>query len=115
MFVKGTHIPISELRILLDGCLKKDRSSQKKIYDIYSSRMMVLCLRYSKNREEAEEILQDGFLQMYKCISQFKNKGSFEGWLRRIMINCALQKYRSNIHRFNPIPLTDEQFRLTIK
>src|ERR1700688_732201 len=112
MFVKGTHIPISELRILLDGCLKKDRSSQKKIYDIYSSRMMVLCLRYSKNREEAEEVMQDGFLQMYKFISQFKNKGSFEGWLRRIMINCALQRYRGKSDQDYQVSLTEDHYLL---
>jgi RNA polymerase sigma factor (sigma-70 family) len=115
MFNNGQDIPVKELQKLIHGCLAKDRTCQRRIYDIYGASMMSHCLRYSRNREEAEEILQDGFLQVYKCISQFKNKGSFEGWLRRIMINCALQKYRSNTHRFNPIPLSDEQFRLPIK
>ena len=69
---------------------------------------MTLCLRYSKNREEAEEVLQDGFLQMYKCIGQFQNKGTFEGWLRKIMINCALQRYRGGANHPNINFLKDE-------
>jgi RNA polymerase sigma factor (sigma-70 family) len=112
MFVKGTDIPIRELHMLIDGCLKKDRSSQRKIYEIYGSSMMTICLRYSKNREEAEEVMHDGFLQMYKCIGQFKNKGSFDGWLRRIMINCALQRYRGKTIRDYQVSLTDDHYLL---
>jgi|SRR5450432_934943 len=101
MLNKGQHISISELQKLLQGCLAKDRSCQRKIYEVYGPSMMALCLRYSKNREEAEEILQDGFVQVFKNIFQLKNTGSFEGWMRRIMINCALQRYRSEENRFN--------------
>jgi RNA polymerase sigma factor (sigma-70 family) len=113
MLTKGQNIPIRELQKLINGCLARDRSCQKKIYEVYGPSMMTLCLRYSKNRQEAEEVLQDGFLQMYKYISQFKNEGSFEGWLRRIMINCAFQRYRSGMNRFNLLPLTEEQFVLS--
>jgi RNA polymerase sigma-70 factor (ECF subfamily) len=56
---------------------------------------MIVCLRYAKNLEEAEEILQDGFIRVFKFIGQFKNEGSFEGWIRKIMVNCALQKLRN--------------------
>jgi RNA polymerase sigma factor (sigma-70 family) len=108
MFVKGIDIPTKELQTLIDGCLKKDRFSQRKIYEVYSSGMMTLCLRYSKNREEAEEVMHDGFLQMYKYIGQFKNKGSFEGWLRRIMINCALQRYRRKSILDYQVSLTED-------
>lgn len=59
---------------------------------------MIVCLRYSKNLEEAEEILQDGFIRVFKCIEQFKFSGSFEGWVRKIMVNCALQKLRSQVN-----------------
>jgi RNA polymerase sigma factor (sigma-70 family) len=113
MILNDQNIPIRELQNLIHGCLTRERSCQKRIYEIYGPAMMSLCLRYSKNREEAEEVLQDGFLQMYKCISQFKNKGSFEGWLRKIMINCALQRYRGKIHRINLIPLTEDEFFLS--
>jgi RNA polymerase sigma factor (sigma-70 family) len=113
MLTKGENIPIRELQKLIQGCLTKDRSCQRKIYEVYGPSMMSLCLRYSKNRQEAEEALQDGFLQMYKYISQFKNEGSFEGWLRRIMINCVFQRYRGNMNRFNLIPLSEEQFYIS--
>ena len=58
-------------------------------------KMFAVCLRYSKNREEAEEILQEGFMKVFEFIHQYKFAGSFEGWVRKIMVNCALQKYRS--------------------
>jgi RNA polymerase sigma factor (sigma-70 family) len=109
MFAKGYQIPIREIQKLIAGCLIGDRACQRKIYDVYSPAMMALSLRYSKNREEAEEILQDGFLLMFKNIGQFKNAGSFEGWLRRIMINCALQRYRNNIHRFTITSISEDQ------
>ncbi|HXB30752.1 MAG TPA: RNA polymerase sigma factor [Puia sp.] len=112
MIVNGTDISIRELHILIAGCLKKDRSSQRKIYEVYGSRMMTLCLRYSKNREEAEEVMHDGFLQMYRCIGQFKNIGSFEGWLRRIMINCALQRYRGKSIQDHEVSLTEDHYLL---
>ncbi|MBD0287684.1 MAG: sigma-70 family RNA polymerase sigma factor [Flavisolibacter sp.] len=57
--------------------------------------MFMVCLRYAKNREEAEEILQEGFMKVFEFIHQFKFAGSFEGWMRKIMVNCALQKYRN--------------------
>ena|SRR5450755_2190933 len=115
MFIKRQNIPVRDLTRLIKGCLTRDLFSQKKIYEVYGSTMMALCLRYSKNREEAEEVLQDGFLQMYKCIGQFKKRGSFEGWLRRIMINCALQRYRANSSRYNLISLTEEHNLLHTK
>ncbi len=108
MLNKGQHISISELQKLIQGCLAKNRDCQRKIYEVYGASMMALCLRYAKNREEAEEILQDGFVQVFNHIGQFKNTGSFEGWIRRIMINCALQKYRSESGRFSQVPLLDD-------
>ena len=57
--------------------------------------MLGVCLRYAKNREEAEEVLQEGFLRVFAYISTFKGTGSFEGWIRKIMLNCALSRYRN--------------------
>lgn len=113
MLVKRDDIIIKDLKDLIQGCLAKDRASQKKIYELYGSSMMGLCLRYSQNREEAEEVLQDGFLQMFKNIGQFEFRGSFEGWLRRIMINCALQRYRRKLNDFKLVPLTDQDIFLS--
>jgi RNA polymerase sigma-70 factor (ECF subfamily) len=57
--------------------------------------MFVVCLRYSKNKEEAEEIVQEGFMKVFSFLHQFRSEGSFEGWIKKIMVNCALQRYRS--------------------
>ena len=86
---------VEQNTMLIEGCIKGDRQSQSKLYALLMQKMFVVCLRYSKNREEAEEILQEGFIKVFEFIHQYKFSGSFEGWVRKIMVNCALQKYRS--------------------
>lgn len=81
---------------LIQGCIDGDRYSQSQLYELFAPQMFVICLRYSMNRQEAEEILQEGFLKVYKHIHQFRFAGSFTGWIKRIMVNCALQRYRIN-------------------
>lgn len=80
---------------LIQGCIDGNRQSQNLLYKVLVPKMFVVCLRYSKSREEAEEILQEGFIRVFGFIHQYKFSGSFEGWVRKIMVNCALQKYRS--------------------
>ena len=80
---------------LIDACIKGDRQSQSRLYNTYVQKMFVVCLRYSKSREEAEEILHEGFMKVFEFIHQYKFLGPFEAWMRKIMVNCALQKYRS--------------------
>lgn len=80
---------------LIPGCSKQERFAQGQLYALLAPKMFVVCLRYSRTREEAEECLQEGFLRVFTCIDQFKNSGAFEGWIRKIMVNCALQKYRN--------------------
>lgn len=89
---------MEETRNLIEGCLREDRHSQSSLYNLLSKKMFIVCLRYSKNREEAEEILQEGFMKVFQFIHQYKNTGSFEGWVSKIMMNCALQRYRSKGH-----------------
>jgi RNA polymerase sigma-70 factor (ECF subfamily) len=115
MLTKDRNISADELQQLIKGCLTGDRSCQRRIYALYGPKMMVLSLRYSKNREEAEEVLQDGFLQLYKCIKQYKKTGSFEGWLRKIMINCALQRYRGKINLHRVISLAEHHKFLIVE
>jgi len=110
MIAKEQNISVRELQDLIKGCLIKNRSCQQRIYDIYGPAMMALCLRYSKNREEAEEVLQDGFLQVFRCLSQFQNNGSLEGWIRKIMIHCALQRFRGKANQYNQVSLMEEHF-----
>lgn len=87
---------MDESHDLIEGCRREDRQSQTQLYNVFNKKMFIVCLRYSKNREEAEEILQEGFIKVFEFIHQYKNIGSFEGWMRKIMVNCALQRYRSS-------------------
>ena len=85
-------------QVMIRGCIAGDMASQKKLYDLYVRKMMGICLWYAKNREEAEEILQDGFMRVFTYVSKFKGEGSLEGWIRKIMVNVALARYRSKTH-----------------
>lgn len=97
--VNNTAIILSDKETrLIAGCVACNRTFQSELYTIYAPKMMIVCMRYSKNLEEAEEILQDGFMRVFKFIKQFKQEGSLEGWIRKIMVNCALQKLRSQVN-----------------
>ena len=82
------------LQELIRDCKKKNASAQSQLYKLYASRLFSICLKYSKNYVEAEDNLQDAFVTIFNKIEQYKNKGSFEGWIKRIAINTALQRYR---------------------
>ena len=79
---------------LIDNCKKNDTKAQSQLYKLFSSKLFSLCLKYSRNYAEAEDNLQDSFVTIFNKVSQYKNKGSFEGWMKRITINTALQRYR---------------------
>ncbi|MBN4051262.1 sigma-70 family RNA polymerase sigma factor [bacterium AH-315-M05] len=87
---------------LVKGCIKGDVLSQKDLYERYSKKMMGVCLRYADNRQEAEDFLQDGFIKIFNSINNFKGTGSLEGWIRKIMVNTALENYRTA----NPLRLS---------
>ena len=89
---------LEPLEQLIDGCIKGNRQSQTELYNTLMQKMFAVCLRYCANREEAEEVLQEGFMKVFDHIHQFKFDGSFEGWVRKIMVNCSLQKYRTKRH-----------------
>lgn len=80
---------------LIYNCQKNDTKAQSELYELFSSKLFSICLKYSRNYAEAEDNLQDSFITIFKKIKQYKNKGSFEGWLKRITINTALQRYRN--------------------
>lgn len=81
---------------LIKGCIAWDRAAQNRLYCMFCSKMLAVCFRYSKNKEEAEDTLQEGFLKVFENIKSFKREGSLEGWIRRIMVNTAIQKFRKN-------------------
>ncbi len=80
---------------LIENCKIDDTKAQGELYKLFSSKLFSVCLKYSRNHAEAEDNLQDAFLTIFKKIEQYKNKGSFEGWLKRITINTVLQRYRN--------------------
>ncbi len=87
-----------ELDEIIKSCQEGKRSAQKALYEIFAPKMFGICLRYAHNREEAEDFLQDGFIRAFQKIGQFKFKGSFEGWLRKLMVNLILESLRKNRH-----------------
>jgi RNA polymerase sigma-70 factor (ECF subfamily) len=89
-------ILLEEYGHLIRACINGDRTSQCDLYEHFAPKMFAVCLRYAKNREEAEDIMQEGFLQVFKSLSTFKNIGSFEGWIRKIMMYSAIHHYRSH-------------------
>lgn len=81
---------------LINECKKGNRLAQKELYDKYSRKMMGVCLRYINEKETARDILQDGFVKVFTSLDSFSGIGSFEGWLRRIFVNCALEFLRKS-------------------
>ncbi len=82
------------LEQLIRNCKKNDTKAQSQLYKLFSGKLFSICLKYSRSHAEAEDNLQDSFITIFKKIEQYSNKGSFEGWLKRITINTALQRYR---------------------
>ena len=100
---------------LIENCKINDAKAQSELYKLFSSKLFSVCLKYSRNYAEAEDNLQDAFVTIFKKIGQYKSKGSFEGWLKRITINTALQCYRTqgvfdivNDHLIEDVAITIE-------
>ncbi len=81
---------------IIEGCVAGKRSAQSALYRKSAAVMLAICLRYAQNHDEAEDILQEAFLKIFQNISSYRKEGSFEGWMKRIMINHALNYYRKN-------------------
>lgn len=106
---------MQNLEKIIEGCQKGQRSFQKLLYDRYSPILMGICMRYAHTNDEAEDILQESFVKVLKQINKFENKGSFEGWMKRIVVNTAITNYRKNLKRYNQGELNDynSQFHST--
>lgn len=90
-FERNQNISESDL---INGCLEGNRRMQAEMYRRFSPRMYAVCLRYASNAEEAEDILQEGFIKVFKKLDSFRSEGSFEGWVRRIFVNTAIEHFR---------------------
>jgi RNA polymerase sigma factor (sigma-70 family) len=79
---------------LISGCIDGNRRMQEELYRRFSPRMYAVCLRYASSSEEAEDILQEGFIKIFKKLGSFRSEGSFEGWIRRVFVNTAIEHFR---------------------
>jgi len=86
---------------LIKGCIEGDPEMQKLLYDRFSSKMYGVCLRYAENTEDANDVMQEGFIKVYKSLSKFRAEGSFEGWIRRIFVNTSIEHYRKKVKLYN--------------
>jgi RNA polymerase sigma factor (sigma-70 family) len=93
---------------LIAGCMSGDRKMQQELYQRFASKMFGVCLRYAGNTEEAEDILQEGFIKVFKKIGSFRGEGSFEGWVRRIFVNTAIEQFRRKTY-LQPITEREEE------
>jgi RNA polymerase sigma-70 factor, ECF subfamily len=83
-----------EIKEIITGCIKGDKKYQEILYKTFYGKMMAICLRYTTDKDEAKDILQEGFLKAFLNLSKFDYSGSFEGWLRRIFVNTSIDYYR---------------------
>ena len=102
---------MSEIKKIIIGCLAGDRRDQELLYRRHVSKLYAVCLQYSGNDEEARDILQEGFIKIFENLNHYKHEGSFEGWMHRITVNTALEKFRCrhNLYRVDDIDTIGEQ------
>lgn len=86
-----------DLKQIIQECKKKEPKAQEQLYKMFSSTIFSVCLKYSKNYEEAQDNLQEGFLLIFNKIDKYDFKGSFEGWIKRVVVNYILQQYRTSV------------------
>jgi RNA polymerase sigma factor (sigma-70 family) len=105
-------------RELIERCINKDRQAQKYLFEKYSTLFLGICIRYVKNRDEAEDVLQEGFIKIFRNIKEYKAFGSFEGWMKKIIINTSIthinrnlkHQYHSDIDDIKEISVEEEYF-----
>jgi RNA polymerase sigma-70 factor (ECF subfamily) len=88
---------------LIDQCLKGNPKSQEALYRLYAPRMYGVCMRYARNTLEADDILQEGFIKVFNFLKDYRHQGSLEGWIRRIVVNTAINYYRSRLHEWEEV------------
>ena len=90
---------------IIKGCLRNDAACQRQIFNRYAGKMLAVCHRYAHSQVEAEDILQDAFIKVFKNLDRFRFEGSFEGWIRRIVVNTALKTFRQKHVKYEDVGL----------
>ncbi len=83
---------------LIKGSIAGDARMQEALYQRYAPKMYAVCLRYAGNNDDAQDLLQEGFIKVFRNLEKFRNEGSFEGWLRRVFVNTSIEHYRRKVH-----------------
>jgi RNA polymerase sigma factor (sigma-70 family) len=101
---------LTEIKEIIKGCLEGNRRDQELLYRRHAAKLYAVCMQYSGNDDEAKDILQEGFIKIFENLGSYKFEGSFEGWMRRITVNTALEKYRSrnNLYKVEDIDQISE-------
>jgi len=91
----------------MEGCKAGDRKMQELLYKQTAPKMLAVCMRYAKDRMEAEDVLQMGYIKVFQKIKEYRGDGSFEGWIRRVMVNTAIESYRKNLRSLNIVEIDE--------
>ncbi|HEY4196380.1 MAG TPA: RNA polymerase sigma factor, partial [Mucilaginibacter sp.] len=94
----------TNLSRMWEGCLQNDRKQQELLYKTLAPKMMAVCMRYANDRDEAQDILQEGFIKMFNNVHKYRGDGNLEGWIRRIMVHTAISRYR----KLKPMVLVED-------
>lgn len=92
---------------LIERCARADRHAQKELYDLFSGRMYVICLRYTKSQPDAEDVLQEAFIKVFKNIGSFRGESRLEYWVKRVVINTALNHQRNKLYQYPMYDIED--------
>jgi len=96
-----------EYKDLIEACVKGDRLAQRNLYDIFSKRMYVICLRYTKSQQEAEDVLQESFIKIFRNLSGYRGESRLDYWIKRIVINTALNSQRKKLYMYPMVDIED--------
>jgi RNA polymerase sigma factor (sigma-70 family) len=94
----------NNLSRMWEGCLQNDRKQQEALYRALAPKMLAVCMRYANDRDEAQDILQEGFIKMFNNVHKYRGDGNLEGWIRRIMVHTAISRYR----KLKPMVLVED-------
>ena len=92
---------------LIKRCRAGERKAQEMLYKQFASKMLAVCMRYATDKMEAEDMLQNGFIKVFRKIDDYRGDGSFEGWIRRIMVHCSIEYYRKHHKMMQVVDLED--------
>lgn len=98
---------MTQIEHIIEGCKKRNRKAQKELYDMFAPAMLGVCMRFTCNYQEAEDMMQEGFLKVLLHIDEYSGKGAFVAWMRKIMVNTAITHYNKNLRHHHAYDITE--------